>query len=208
MGAAASVTDGNTSMSLDKAKELAGELWSSELEAKFNAKWEEKEHITLNDLKMLVPLLFVQLTDMLSVDAVKVATAAAGTEWNEQLQSIFDAHKSTSAPSAHPVAAGATEGVVEGVSEGAAPEATAAEEVIEFAQWKSLVPMVFETPAERDVRLTAEWHALLARKSEGNIVVNYEMYNEEFPISKNSITAARIDEDYGKSYTIINFKKR
>ncbi|CAM9813927.1 unnamed protein product, partial [Ectocarpus fasciculatus] len=51
--------------------------------------------------------------------------------------------------------------------------------------------------SERKVRLDAEWKALLARKSEGNVVINYEMYNEEFPISKNSITAARIDEDYG-----------
>lgn len=30
-------------------------------------------------------------------------------------------------------------------------------------------------------------------------MINYEMYNEEFPISKNSLTAARIDEDYGLS---------
>lgn len=38
---------------------------------------------------------------------------------------------------------------------------------------------------------------MLAKKSEGNIVVNYHMYNEEFPITKNSITADRINEDYG-----------
>lgn len=38
---------------------------------------------------------------------------------------------------------------------------------------------------------------MLAQRSEGNVVINYEMYNEEFPISKNSISAARIDEDYG-----------
>ena len=38
---------------------------------------------------------------------------------------------------------------------------------------------------------------MLERRAEGEIVVNYQMYNELFPVSKNSITAARIDEDYG-----------
>jgi hypothetical protein len=28
-------------------------------------------------------------------------------------------------------------------------------------------------------------------------VINYQMYNEEFPVSANTLTAARIDEDYG-----------
>lgn len=167
MGAAASAIDGNTSMSLDKCKELAGDLWSEELEAKFNAKWEEKENITLNDIKGIMPSRFIEANEQIDEEKVKAVTLEAGQEWNEQLQGVFDLHKA---------AEGAT---------------------IEFSAWKGLVPMIFETAEEKKVRMAAEFKAMLEKRAEGNIIVNYQMYNEEFPISKNSITAARIDEDYG-----------
>jgi hypothetical protein len=93
MGAAASTIDPSTPISLDRAKELAGDKWNEELEEKFKTSWEEKESLTLSDLKRIAPLLFVDLTDNIPIETVIAVTVAAGTEWNEQLQSIFDANK-------------------------------------------------------------------------------------------------------------------
>lgn len=64
---------------------------------------------------------------------------------------------------------------------------------------KAQFPLLFETEEERKLRLEAEFRATLLQRSEGEVVVNYQMYNESFPISGNSLTAARIDEDYGLS---------
>lgn len=170
MGAAASAIDPNASISLDKAKELAGDKWSLDLEEKFNIHWEEKERLTLTDMKRIAPTLFVEPEDNITLETVMELTLATGTEWNEQLQAIFDNNKFTN-------------------DDG--------QEVIGFAKWKTLVPSLFETLQEREVRLAAEFRAMLVLRSEGTVVINYEMYNEEFPISQNSLTAARIDEDYG-----------
>jgi hypothetical protein len=141
--------------------------------AKFNLSWEEKENLTLKDVKILAPLLFVQLTDSVTLERIIILTEASGTEWNDSLTGIFEANK--------------TSIMVDEVSL----------DVIEFATWKSLLPIVFETADEREIRLAVEWQAILAKKSEGQIIINYQMYNEEFPVSKNSITSERIDEDYG-----------
>lgn len=93
MGAAASALDPLAPISLDRAKELAGNKWNEELEDKFKTSWEEKESLNLNDLKRIAPILFVELTDNIPLETVSSLTIAAGTEWNEQLQAIFDAHK-------------------------------------------------------------------------------------------------------------------
>jgi hypothetical protein len=132
--------------------------------------------LTLKDVKALVPLLFVADTDCLSLERIKILTEASGTEWNDSLTTVFESNKSTCTLT----------------TDNESPE-----DVIEFSMWKKLLPVIFETQEEREVRLAAEWQLMLAKKSEGNVVINYQMYNEEFPISKNSITAGRIDEDYG-----------
>jgi len=177
MGAAASLST-DAPISLDKAKELAGELWSPSLEATFAKEWETKEGLMLSDLRRLCPTLFVQNDDNIELEKVKELTfnGGAGTDWNDVFQGLFDEHKETVS--------------MEG------DESTSLE-VITFGKWKKLVPSLFETQEEKQVRMAAEFQAMLARRAEGNIVLNYQMYNEEFPISKNSITAARIDEDYG-----------
>lgn len=147
--------------------------------AQFNIAWEDKENLTLQDVKALAPLLFVQDNDLLSLEKVKILTEAAGTEWNDSLTTVFENNKTSTS-----------------ISAGEGEEAATAD-VIEFSVWKLLVPVIFESQAERETRLAAEWQLTLAKKSEGNVIINYQMYNEEFPISKNSLTAARIDEDYG-----------
>jgi hypothetical protein len=70
---------------------------------------------------------------------------------------------------------------------------------IPLNEWCSIVPTLFETSEDRRDRLHKEFLVLLSQKSEGSIIVNYQMYNESFPISGNTLTAARIDEDYGLS---------
>ena len=57
--------------------------------------------------------------------------------------------------------------------------------------------MLFETIAERELRQAEEYKAMLERRAEGNVIISYQMYNEEFPVKFNSLTAVRIDEDYG-----------
>lgn len=64
---------------------------------------------------------------------------------------------------------------------------------------KSQFPLLFETEEQKKLRLETEFQAILLQRSEGEVVVNYQMYNESFPVSGNSLTAARIDEDYGLS---------
>lgn len=143
MGAAASTIDPMMSISLDKAKELAGDKWNEQLELKFNAIWDEKEIVTLTDVKNLMPALLIEPADKIPVETVKAVTAAAGAEWNEQLQSIFDAHKTT-----------------------VAVDETTSSDIIEFAHWKALVPILFESRSEREVRLAAEWQPSYVSKKE------------------------------------------
>jgi hypothetical protein len=209
MGAAASSMGDTTSVSLDKAKELAGDIWSPSMEAKFNSCWEEKELLTIADLKRIAPTLF--LTDDQNINLIKVKeiTLAGGAEWNDTFQELFDNNKTT--VNIEKTANGVTEALVESSAEPTgdtsadttteSPTETnmdvISEEVVTFATWKGLLPSLFETPEEREVRKAAEYKAMLERRAEGNIIVNYQMYNEEFPISKNSLTAERINEDYG-----------
>lgn len=174
MGAAASSLGENTPISLDKAKELAGEKWSQELEDKFIKNWETNERLTIKDLKSLAPLLFIDPSEKCTLETIMGLTEAAGTKWNEALKGVFDANKTTETT-----------------------DSGEEQDVIEFAKWKSLVPIVFETPEERDQRLSLEWTLTLQKRSEGNVVIHYEMYHEEFPIQNNSLTAASIDDVYG-----------
>ncbi len=134
MGASASVMDQMASMSLDRAKELAGDLWTEQLEAKFNSIYDEKERVTLNDIKALMPAFFLEPDQKIPIKTVIAVTIAAGQAWNEQLQGIFDAHKTV------------TSEVADG--ENSSP----AQETIEFSFWKKLVPVLFETSAEREVQ--------------------------------------------------------
>jgi hypothetical protein len=123
----------------------------------------------------------VEDSDSLPLERIKVLTEASGTEWNDSLTTVFENNKTKVTVTENDVSNDVSN------------------DVIQFSMWKQLLPVIFETPEEREVRLAAEWQAMLAKKSEGQVVINYQMYNEEFPISKNSITAARIDEDYGLS---------
>lgn len=68
---------------------------------------------------------------------------------------------------------------------------------INLPKWATLAPMLFETEEDRKVRLEQEYQAMLAKRAEGEITCNYFMDDLQFPISGNSLTAARIDEDFG-----------
>ena len=70
--------------------------------AKFNVAWEEKENLTLQDVKALVPLLFVQDNDLLPLSQLKILTESSGTEWNDSLTSVFDNNKTVSSSSSQP----------------------------------------------------------------------------------------------------------
>lgn len=171
MGAAASLS-GDTGIDLGKAKELAGERWTAELEEKFNAILSEKGSLTLNDIKSASPELFGHSHNLLVDEDINIGKAkelaiAVGVEWNDALNSIFTENLSAETQS------------------------------LPLSKWKSLVPTLFETQDERLIRLEAEFQVVLATRAEGNVVINYQMYNEEFPVSGNTLTAERIDEDYG-----------
>ncbi len=71
--------------------------------------------------------------------------------------------------------------------------------VVILSVWSVASPTLFETPQDRERRLHTEFKELMAKRSEGVVTINYQMYNESFPISKNILTASRIDEDYGLS---------
>lgn len=160
-------------LSKDKVKELAGDKWSEEMEERYNAEWEKNgESLTFNDVKVLFPRLCVDPLEKVSLELLKEITLkGAGVEWNDQFEGVFMQHKTN--------------------------EGEDGSDVIEFGLWMTTLPMLFETPEERQVRMAAEYKIKLAARAEGNIVINYQMYNEEFPVSKNSITAERVDEDYG-----------
>lgn len=163
MGAAASLSD-DCVITLEKAKELASEKWTEEMETKCKTALGDKEGLPLSELKTLAPELFANDVVISKEDAEKRAIDA-GHIWSEELSILFDS--------------AATDGK------------------LALSNWKSLAPKLFETEEERKAREAAEFEALLKEKAEGNVVINYQMYNEEFPISANTLTAARIDEDYG-----------
>ena len=179
MGAAASMALG-APVSLDKAKELAGDLWNDSLQEKFNKCWEEKESVSVRDMKRIMPMLFVQDDEPVDLQIIKDITQTgghngSGSEWNDAFQGLFDEHS-------------------------AAAEADAdvdAHKLISYEQWKPLLPSIFESSEERETRLDVEFKARLGLRADGNINVSYQMYNEEFPVAANSLTAERIDEDYG-----------
>jgi hypothetical protein len=70
---------------------------------------------------------------------------------------------------------------------------------LKFSDLKAQCPLAFETEEEKQCRLEAEFQAILLQRSEGEVTINYQMYNELFPVSGNDLTASRIDEDYGLS---------
>lgn len=168
MGAAASLS-ADTTIDVEKAKEIAGDKWTPEIEALVGSKVAESGPITLKDARCILPQLFYG--DAISLDDAKLHVVSRGSEWNDELNALFEAN-----------AVAATEGAVKAVS---------------TVAWKDLVPTLFETDSERAQRIEQEFLAVLAARAEGDIMVNYQMYNEKFPISNNTITAARIDEDYG-----------
>lgn len=55
----------------------------------------------------------------------------------------------------------------------------------------------FETKEEKEIRLNKEYNEILLKRSNGNVIINYQMYNELFPIVNNTLTSERINEDYG-----------
>jgi hypothetical protein len=70
---------------------------------------------------------------------------------------------------------------------------------LKLSDLKTQFPLAFETEEEKQSRLEAEFKAILLQRSEGHVTINYQMYNEQFPVSGNTLTASRIDEDYGLS---------
>ena len=168
MGAAASLST-DVTINVDNAKEIAGDKWTPEIEALIAAKVAETGPISLIDARCIAPQLFYG--DTLSLEVAKSHALSKGAEWNDSLDALFE--ENATAP-----------------SDGAA-------KLISTENWKALVPTMFETNAERAQRLQKEYLAILAARSEGEVVINYQMYNEKFPVSGNSLTAARIDEDYG-----------
>lgn len=44
-------------------------------------------------MKGLVPLLFVQDSDLLPLSKLKILTEASGTEWNDSLTTVFENNK-------------------------------------------------------------------------------------------------------------------
>jgi hypothetical protein len=171
MGSSASLAP-DTIVDLEKAKELAGEKWNAEMEVKISAKLTEHGTVPLKDAKCVMPELFYG--DTMTLETVTQHTLQRGAQWNDELNAIFD-----------------TNAVV------AKNDAGVESKTISTESWKSLVPTLFEMDKERVARLHKEFLAMLAARSEGMVVINYQMYNEQFPVSENTLTAARIDEDYG-----------
>lgn len=164
MGATASLNS-ETHIDAVKAKEIAGDKWTTELEELFNSQIAENKSLLLKDARCLVPQLFYG--DTLNIDVVKEHAHHRGVEWNEELNHKFESI------------------------------ATGEPKTVSTDSWKALVPTLFETESDRAKRIQAEYLAILAAKADGQVVINYQMYNEQFPISGNTLTAARIDEDYG-----------
>mmetsp|Transcript_7538 Transcript_7538/g.12537 ORF Transcript_7538/g.12537 Transcript_7538/m.12537 type:complete len:309 (+) Transcript_7538:59-985(+) len=183
MGAAASLSI-DAGVDAAKAKELAGDKWTPEIEQKFNQAVAEsgvEGLILLKDMKPIMPEMFYP--DEITLEAAKELALCKGVEWNDELGEIFDKNATTKASG----------------EKNEAGEDLPPVTLIALSQWKTLVPTLFETAKEREARLEAEFQAVLAARAEGNVIINYQMYNEEFPISTNTLTAARIDEDYGLS---------
>lgn len=164
MGAAASLAL-ETVLDVDKAKEIAGDKWTPEIEAMFNTRVSEHGNVVVKDARCLVPQLFYG--DSMSLDVAKEHAQYRGVTWNDELNSLFESH------------------------------AAGDPKTISTNDWKALVPTLFETESDRVKRVEAEYLAILAARADGQVVINYQMYNEQFPVAGNTLTAARIDEDYG-----------
>lgn len=104
------------------------------------------------------------------------AQTIAGDRWNEELQAQFllvlQSHQQQQQAGASP------------------PSLT-------LNELKQQFPLLFETEEEKKQRLYQEYLLILQQRSEGDVIINYQMYNESFPISGNTLTAERINEDYG-----------
>ena len=120
----------------------------------------------------------------MSLETIKEITLAGGesggADWNTNFDDLFQSHCVTIS-------------IDNNIGEG---EEQVKKEIT-FNKWKLLLPSLFETNEEKKNRMNIEFKAHLEKRAEGNIIINYQTYNEEFPISKNSITTERIDEDYG-----------
>ena len=65
-----------------------------------------------------------------------------------------------------------------------------------LGSWAALVPTLFETADERAARLKEEYEAVLAARAEGTVTIVYQMYNEKFTITKNTLTTEAINDEY------------
>ena len=171
MGIAASI-DSDTTIDLATAKKEAGERWTAVEDEAFASKFGETGTISLSDARCIAPKLFYG--DTITIENAKLHAQSKGVEWNEELENLYNTNVTTT-------------------------KTDSGEEIKTMLTdtWKTIVPTLFETKSERESRLHNEYLAILAERSEGNVIINYQMYNEEFPISNNTLTAERIDEDYG-----------
>jgi len=180
MGASASI--GNSDIiSKDRVKEIAGENWSEALETRYNIASDKKDggNILITEMKWLAPQLFVDV-QITEDEAKHLLTYCEGKEWNDELTVLFKENAT-----AHPVV-GADEAPTD-----------AAEGKILLTAWAALVPTLFETEEDKKVRMEAEYQAMLARRAEGTITCNYFMDDITIPVSKNSLTAEAINEEFG-----------
>lgn len=61
---------------------------------------------------------------------------------------------------------------------------------------KQQFPELFETNEEKIIRLKKEYEIKLKERSEGEVIINYQLYNERFQIMGNSLTAEKINDEY------------
>lgn len=210
MGGAASI-EASLEIDLTKAKELVGESWNEALENRFNSTISAKgtNSMTIKELKFLAPQLFTE--DMMTVDELaEIILIGNGSIWNDELTTIFesiakDVEVSTQTPTK--TENGATEENAGEIIKDNANEVKM-NRVVNLSEFAALTPTLFETAADRKKRLDAEFQSLLARRADGMVTINYQMYNEQFPIAGNTLTAARIDEDYGLTDVMPNCRIR
>lgn len=180
MGGAASIGSSEV-VSKDKVKEIAGENWNEALETRYDLASDRKngENLLIAEMKWLAPQLFVDV-QITEDEAKQLLTNCACKEWNDELTALFKANATT-----QPVLGG----------DGVPTDTT--EEKILLTAWAALVPTLFETEEDKKVRMEQEYQAMLARRAEGTITLNYFMDDISIPITKNSCTAEAINEEFG-----------
>ena len=207
MGSAASI-DSSFEIELKQAKELVGEsnatIWNESLENRFNMTITTKgtKGVTLKELKFLAPTLFTE--DMMTIEELSdLILIGNNCIWNEECNIIFESIAkdmeiipNQELKKTEEIATGTDTVTTTPIATATATEMKT-KRVVNLCEFAVLAPTLFETITDRKLRLEIEFQALLARRADGMVTINYQMYNELFPIVGNTLTSSRIDEDYG-----------